>query len=231
MRRVRKWERDPTGTRPRGGPAPDGHTRRCQSACRRDPDRQCGQWARKGSLYCKFHGGNQPRHKTFEMSNWYSKRAGPILQDRLKELRESSPDERHSLSDEIDLARLIAERNVVIYERTVMVDKGSAELKASATESLRSSLDHVTDIVSKAARVHSISSSVVELEHIDYILQQVTRIIEEEVASNDQKMADVVLEKLKGIKLPEGRAADAEDNARSLRDAMKDMDLTIGGEV
>jgi hypothetical protein len=148
----------------------------------------------------------------------------------LQELREASPDERHSLAEEIDLARLIAERNVRIYDKTVIEGQGSAELQAAATESLRSSLDHVTDIVAKAARVHAVSSSVVELEHIDYILQQVSRVIEEEVVSVDKKLADTIQEKLQAIKLPAGKSgeADAEENARLLRDAMKDMDRSIG---
>ena len=232
-RNKRVWERNPAVVRQRvGGPPAEGHARRCQAATRVDPDRQCAQWARIGSHYCKFHGGNQPRHKRSTMSSWYAKRAGPILQERLTELRESSPDERHSLADEIDLARLIAERSVCIYDNTVLQDKGSPELKAAATDSLRSSLDHVTDIVAKAARVHAVSSSVVELEHIDYILAQVARLIEEEVSSVDKKLADVVLEKLKMIKLPVGKSgeADAEDNARLLREAMKDMDDSVGGE-
>ena len=165
------------------------------------------------------------------MTSWYARRAGPILQDRLNELREASPDERHSLADEIDLARLIAERNVRIYDKTVIEDQGSDELKAAATDSLRSSLNHVTEIVSKAARVHAVSSSVVELEHIDYILTQVARIIEEEVASLDQKLATVVMERMALIKLPEGKSgeANAEDNARLLREAMEEMNSSVGG--
>ena len=163
--------------------------------------------------------------------SWYTKRAGPILRERLEELRNASPDERHSLADEIDLARLIAERNVRIYDKTVLEGNGSDKLKAAATEGLRHALNHVTDIVSKAARVHAVSSSVVELEHIDYILQQVTRVIEEEVADVDKVLADRVIEKFKSIKLPEGQGADAEESARLLREAMRDMDQSIGGDA
>tara|TARA_R100000152_G_C6769237_1_gene195002 strand:+ start:403 stop:900 length:498 start_codon:yes stop_codon:yes gene_type:complete len=163
--------------------------------------------------------------------SWYTRRAGQKLKDALTELKEQSPDERHSLADEIDLARLLAERSVRIYDATVIEGQGSDDLKASATAGLRASLNHVTDVVSKAARVHAVSNAVIELEHIDYIVQQVNRIIEEEVADVDKALADRVVERIAGIKLPEKRdEADADETARRIRESLSDMDNTIGGE-
>lgn len=163
--------------------------------------------------------------------SWYTRRAGPILRERLEELRTAAPDERHSLADEVDLARLMAQRNVAIYDTVVLDGKGSDELQAMATAGLRGALNHVSEIVSKAARVHVVSSTVIELEHIDYVLQQVTRIIEEEVADKDKAIADAVINRIAEIKLPEQRGAvDAEDTARELRSALSEMDTTIGGQ-
>ena len=164
--------------------------------------------------------------------SWYARRAGPVLRQRLEELRELSPDERHSLSDEVDLARLLAERSLQIYDAAVVQNQGSDDLKAAAVAGMRNALNHVSDIVAKASKVHAVSSSVVELEHIDYVLQQVVRIIEEEVAGVDKKLADTVVDRLSGIKLPEaqGAEADAEDKARMLREALADMDSTVGGD-
>lgn len=162
--------------------------------------------------------------------SWYARRAGPVLRERLEEMRAAAPDERHSLADEVDLARLLAERNVAIYDAVVVQGKGSDDLKTAATAGLRSALNHVSDIVGKAARVHAVSSTVVELEHIDYVLQQVVRIVEEQVAAVDKKLADGVIDALGDIKLPEDRVGeDAEETARRLRDALSDMDTTVGG--
>ena len=163
--------------------------------------------------------------------SWYTRRAGQKLKDAISELKEQSPDERHSLADEIDLARLIAERSVRIYDATVIEGQGSDDLKAAATAGLRGALNHVTDIVSKAARVHSVSSSVIELEHIDYVVQQVNRIIEEQVTDVDKALADRIVEAIANIKLPEKRDdADAEEQARRIRESLSDMDNTVGGE-
>ena len=159
---------------------------------------------------------------------WYSRRAGPILKDRLEEMRQANPSERHSLADEVDLARLIAERNVQIYEAAVLEGKGSEELKAEASTALRSALNHVSDLVSKAAKVHAVSNSVIELEHIDYIVQQMTRAIEEEIAEQDRVLADRLIERLGKIKLPEGKEKGAEDTAQAVRAALRGIEESMG---
>lgn len=160
--------------------------------------------------------------------SFYSRRAGPTLKARLEELREANPSERHSLADEVDLARLIAERNVQIYEAAVLENKGSDELKAEASACLRAALNHVSDLVSKAAKVHAVSNSVIELEHIDYIIAQMTRAIEEEVAEYDRVLADRLIDRLGKIKLPEGRATEAEDTAHAVREALKNIEESMG---
>lgn len=159
---------------------------------------------------------------------WYSRRAGPILRERLEELRSANPSERHSLADEVDLARLIAERNVQIYEAAVLEGKGSDELKAEASAALRAALNHVSEIVSKAAKVHAVSNSVIELEHIDYIVVQMTRAIEEEIAEVDRALADRLIARLGSIKLPEGKESGAEDTAQAVRAALREIEGSMG---
>lgn len=183
---------------------PDGHPRRCQARSRR-MQRQCRKWALQGRRFCPTH-GTKPLYRNANVRGYYSQNAGPRLRQVLEELRTAPPEERMSLADEIDLARMLTERHVRIFEATCVgeqSDKASDELKAAAIAGLRRALSHVSDMVTKAAKVRALHDGTVDAEGVDYIVAQVVKIVEDEIRDKDPSMADRVVARMEQIRLPQ----------------------------
>lgn len=169
------------------------------------------------------------------MHSYYSKATGPILREKLAELARLSPDERHSLQGEIDLSRTMAERALRLYEAACFPDESKQEVdpktgkikaasegaKAASQQNLVEALNFVGNLVSRASKVHAVNTATVDVEQLEYIVLQVTRIIEEEVADYDKAMADRVVERMRDIRMPERSAAGGtpQELAQQLRDA------------
>ena len=187
------WKRDPLVHREgKPGAPPEGHVRRCQAKVRHE-HRQCGRWALKGRNYCKLHGGQQPLYEV----GYYSRNAGKRLADKLDALASMDPDERNSLTEEIDLNRLLAERALKAFEATHYGDKEVSEkLKALAAQNLRDALQDVTEVVAKSAIIRSRSAEVVGIEDLGFIIHQIKKILDEE------DVDPRVIDRLDEIKLP-----------------------------
>jgi hypothetical protein len=138
-----------------------------------------------------------------------------------------SPDEKHSLDDEIDAARVLAEQAMVAYDVAVVQQKGSSELQAFAADHLKASLVNVGDIVAKASKVRKESQGVVDIEMLNYIVVQVTEIIEQELRDKNSYLADKVVERLNAIALPEKNKASDKHLVHKLKDALKEIDDSI----
>ncbi len=200
------WPWDPDVKAPPRGLPPEGHIRRCQGAIRRsNPKRQCTQWALKGRNYCRVHGGRQP---LYEKMGHYSRNAGKTLKSKLEKLAAMDPDERNSLAEEIDLSRLLCERNLKLFDATHYPPEGTVipeKLKVMAAEGLRSALADVTEIVAKSAIVRSRSEGVVGIEDLGYIIHQIKKILE------DEDVDPRVSERLSEIRLPKRGSEMSED--------------------
>lgn len=201
---------------------PPGHPRRCQG-----PNRfreQCEKWARKGSHFCKAHGGyNRHYHRPL---NWYARGTTQQLADRLKELAGQGPDERMSLSQEIDLARELAKKALDLYDLAHYGEKEQDEnLRIASREHLKTALDGVADLVGRAARAQSLSASVISIQHIEHLAAQFTKILETHVL--DEQILACCLRDLEQVKLPVA-GANGGVSPDQLREAVKNMDATIG---
>lgn len=154
----------------------------------------------------------------------YSRIAGPILREKLEALAALPPDERHCLGEEVDLARVMAEKALRLWEAAHTngnEEKASPETKALANKALRDALSFVSDLVVKASKVRSTNESTVDVEQLDYIVKQVTHVIEEEIADHDRGMADRVVERLRNIRMPDrsgGGSMSPAELAQALRD-------------
>lgn len=161
---------------------------------------------------------------------WYSRNAGAKLNDKLNELAELSPDDRHALTEEIDIMRLLCERSLTIFEKTCIDPPQGLEVKPElrrlATEGLRSSLQDVADIISKASVVRSKLEGVVAIEDFGYILHQVKRVLHEELS---EKECATVTARLDDIRLPQrgDRAIGEED----VRDMLASIDSSVPSDA
>jgi len=240
------WPKDPSVkidlTRP--GAPPDGHVRRCQArneflTKQEGKNIQCGRWARRERNYCGRHGGSHGRYKmTYGRRLWYSKHAGASLRERLAEMRNAPPEDRISLDAEIDLARVLAEESVKIFDKVCIEgDTGTmkgherALMQAKATGACREALAFVASVVDKAAKVRASSDYTVDVEHIDYIIHQVQMIIERFVIplKNGKDLCDKIAVAMKDIKLPDTQHSpqSAEERAAAVRVALGTMDKSI----
>lgn len=135
-----------------GGAAPEGHARRCQARSRLHRG-QCKRWARKGSSFCTHHRGNRGAPKI--SMPWYGRKAGSRVAELMKDM---SGDAKQllDLQEEVQLARVLANRAVEMYEAAHFGEaaaKVSDDTKALAAANLRAALDHVTVTVEKATKV------------------------------------------------------------------------------
>lgn len=153
---------------------------------------------------------------------WYSKNAGTKLAAKLEEIAAMGPDERHSLAEEIDISRLLAERALLIFEKTVIDPPPGTEvpteLKARASETLRDRLQDVSDMVAKASAVRAKLESVVGVEDIGYVVHQVKKILQEEL---DEVQCRAVTARLDELRLPKQAAVNDEDAMRDMLIEMK----------
>lgn len=148
------------------------------------------------------------KSKLLQVSNFYARRAGPTLQKLLEELRVSSPEDRHSLAGEIDIARAACLEAVDVFNK-VCIESGDQKGKISdmakdlSIQILQRSLNNVAELVSKAAKVHSIQSQVFDREVVGHVIEQLTHIIEKKVAVVSPRLADEIIEAIQNIKVPD----------------------------
>lgn len=195
----------------------------------------------RGYDYCISHyqrlyrihekkGGLHARRRRV-VTGYYSAGAGTALKTRLEELRALDPSRRHSLAEEVDLARIACEKSVRMFEAACMGEqKASPEAQAASLALLRQSLDHVAELVAKAARARRDSLETVDVEQLDYIVDQVIVILNDEV--EDHAILDRCKERFKKIKIPERKGTGGVDRAqvaRMFRDAATAIDESVQG--
>lgn len=220
---------------------PEGHVRRCQRAKSKSrPPAQCRNWACRGEAFCHYHGGGHRslwRGRRIDL-RFYDSALGPTLREKLRQMSEEPPDDRLSLLEESDLARLTAIRSLRIFEATCVdpetADRASDELKGAATAAARGAIEYVCDTVMKAAKVRALNESTYDVEQLDYFVGQVGRIVNDEVGSlpGGPDLVAAVTKRLRAIKLPGRDRAkmttdDARERAERIRDQLAEMDESV----
>lgn len=166
----------------------------------------CKNWALKGSVYCKFHGGRLNTGKRKVMGGIYSKVASESLKERLTRLADLG-EERKSLAEEVDLARVMCERSVSVYDKVVVQDVLAekdeltedqiAKAKDQASKSLQDSLKFVSDMVSAMAKLQVTENLGLGPDFIESISRTLTAIIIEELGEDQgRKIMDRIMEEL-----------------------------------
>lgn len=221
-----QWPQDPSiKTTPLDGLPPEGHVRRCQGRSPRFSkqagyDVQCVNWALKDSNRCGRHIKDKKHYYKASMAGYYSMNAGPLLKAKLEQLAAQAPQDRQSLSDEVDFVRMLALESVALFEATI--ESGKADLQSRAAAIARGAMESVATMVEKHARVKATSESTIDLEQVDYIIAQIVRIIEHRVAAVNKPLADKVIADISDIRMP-----DTQHSATDPRDIAHDVIATL----
>ena len=184
----RYWPFDPTVRREgrTGGSPPKLHIRRCQGKLR--DGTQCPFWAAKtsvlpdGSGFCKSHGGKSKLHhvKASKMG-LYSYRASTKLKDLLARAREGGSKERLDLAEELDLARILCERSIRLFDKSCLdpetKDSIKEELKQAAIRQLEASIKLVADLTNQYAKLLVVSDEVFNAAQMEYIIQGISEVL------------------------------------------------------
>ena len=167
------------------------------------------------------------------MGGYYARHVSTTLAAKLAEASEETAAMRHSLEEEIDLARIITSRAAKIFSAVCLEDREkevSQELKVASITALKDALRFVVDVVEKSARVRALDSSVLEAETVQWLAHQMMRSLRkhlgEEHPAIDDLMADV-----QRLKFPSSQTGNVDPTqaAAIIRNLVADMDTTVVG--
>jgi len=192
-----------------------------------DHDVQCPLWALNGYTRCRQHSGDKEYYYKASMAGYYSANAGPLLKAKLEELAAMAPQDRTSLSDEVDFVRMLALQSVALFEATIQ--SGDAALQTRAASIARDAMESVATMVEKHSRVRATSEGTIDLQQVDYIISQMVNIIERHVAVKNKAMADRIIADIRNIRMPDMQhtGADATVVAADVIDTLKLMEGSV----
>lgn len=185
-----------------GGSAPEGHPKRCQHKNRFKL--QCKKYAMIDVPYCKCHGGGR-RHKAprNRVNSFYRDRLGVKLKDMLGELENSPPDERLSLLQEIDVARLLVNDALELFSEAVDADQSRPDvvtIRMQASAIVRNCLDQVSKLVQAYAKAEALAPGKLTAVQMQFLMNAITRAINE--VFQDDPRVSTVMDLIDKIKLP-----------------------------
>lgn len=223
-----------------GGKPPAGDPLRCQGTKRHsDPPRQCANYRQGDSLYCPYHdagGGIRRKRKgtqtASDMKRYVKSTTSATLAERLRQMAQEKPQERHSLEEEIDVSRALAERAIETFDKVCVqgADSTSSQAKALAIQIARDAMTHVADVVIKAAKVRAVSREVVDVELLDYVMRETTRVLEKHLTGVSRDVIDAVLHDLRAIELPDRSTSKAgRAEAGQIMQALEEMEDAMPG--
>lgn len=164
------------------------------------------------------------------MSFFRHKTSG-LLSELLKDVAESSPTERVSLQEELDLSRILALRALALFNEFVLPESSSASysVKKEITEQATKAVEMVAELALKATKIHALHRDTLDFEQLEYVVTAVSRIVSTHlnVPGISQIQRDQIIAAMKNIRLPERssrKASHVHDTAAELRRALKEMD-------
>lgn len=141
---------------------------------------------------------------------WYGRKAGSKIAELLKEMS-GEKEKLLNLEEEVQLARVMAQRAVELYETAHLgpdAHKVNDETKALATANLRVALDHVTMTVEKATKVRvMMAEGNVDADDIRTLAQSLTANVIEagrKLALNDEQIEQLT-SAMAQTRVPDGK--------------------------
>ncbi len=165
------------------------------------------------------------------------------MKAKLEELAAKPPDERLSLLEELDMARVLALENVQMFDVVcVQGNTGTFEgaeaaaLQAQVSRATREAMLFVASIAERAAKVRATSEGTIDLELTDYLVHQIQAVLEYRLANikNGPKILKKIAEDIKQIAVPKrmhgaSPMVESDERAAELRARLAEMDTTVMG--
>jgi len=201
------------------GPPPEGHDRQCQARSRVTRQR-CRRWALKGRKYCQFHGGRRQPVRTDNLPR-YSKHLGKVLQDKLNEYLSEPHSEMLGLYEELAIARVTVEDSLKLFDAAM--NKGDTAARMTASDLIRTALNHVRDMCLAAAKIEREAEDKVSLRVVQLFSNQIVRCIHR--VCPDRGLAIRLEREIReNVRLP--KEVDTTGVDFTVGDQLKDMDLS-----
>lgn len=192
---------------------------------------QCDKRPTRDSPYCARHSrtvDDLSRGEVRSSARRYARNAGPEMARAIERLASETPDQRYTTADEVDLARMLADKALQQYADACAT--GDDSDRTIATGLLQSTLTHVSKMVHRAVLVRSKVKGVVDSETLEWIAMQISTIIDQEVRATDPALADRLTKRIAGITMPTDQYGGREDYKRKaqidmVRDAVAQLEL------
>ena len=158
------------------------HPRKCQANLVKR-QKVCGNFALKGSKYCKFHGGRMARtssngvskQKKTKLPAVYGKFLTKTLHDALEDQLGIKPSEQLQVLEELALLRDFAGQTVALYAAARDSGKSNAVMATGAMMS--EMLQKVARMSETAAKISSATSDQYSIHDLQYIVLQLVHIL------------------------------------------------------
>lgn len=124
----------------------------------------------------------------------YSYRASKKLKELLEQAGEGGDKERLSLAEEIDVARVMAERAIRLFDGACLgeeASKVSTSLKHASIKNVQECLKLVADLTSQYAKLMLVSDDVFSSTQVEYILAGVTKVLADHI--ENQAVIDSII--------------------------------------
>lgn len=144
---------------------------------------------------------------------YYSKHAGNALRKELEQVEKAFADKRTDLAQEIDVARVLAANSLKLLDAFLFDEEKKQQLRAKmddetaffalqdkAKKQVIEVLEFVGKLVGDYAKIQAMST--ITMEHVDYIITQICKIIDDNIATANKPLADTVIELIKNVRLP-----------------------------
>lgn len=182
----------------RGGACPEDHPRRCQARLKRKGGLQCKRYACIDRNYCPFHGGKNPHSRIRKGAmSFYSKNLGPSLLGLFNESMAKPHCEQVALYEELALSRALCSKACVLASAALDPSNGiGPKTKVDAIGCLQRSIEHVSGLVDRVARIEHMAADKVSVKAVDLFVVQIMNVIKD-VLGRDMGTVREIEEKIR----------------------------------
>ena len=176
-------------------------------------------------------------HRLTGTKSIYRAGLSEALKVKLDHLADLAPHDRHDLGPEVDVARILSEEAVQLFDaafngKTPDGKTVPALMKDAAAENLKKTMVFVADMVNKSAKARALHSAVVDSDYLDFLVDETQRIVSEHVMpmQGGKYAVEKIMADLAKIELPERNNSSGDALAVNLREALGTMQDSIPSE-
>lgn len=161
------------------------HPRRCQARTKKP----CRMYACRDSRFCPRHGGKKNSYRdgvrVAHLAKFYSRHLTGTLKDYVESVLGESPESQLNLFEELAIFRHTTCEAIKLYDLAQASDK--PETRMAAAVMVREQLAEVGELAERAARVEAAMRDKVSVHNLQYLVNQLTRIMHDVCEKHDRR--------------------------------------------